>query len=196
MSLQSTSRSKLIQNSFDKKLDSVIINNPSQSKKKSNTLHPIIENDNFQSINEKSPKKLGGRPRKNVSNVQNPTYIEFLSLFGLKNWDDKLTWTQQDLIDNNAISKYFLMRPKLLKLSYPLNDIRKIKMEDSTQFQTKDLITLLNQFARLYGYCVTSYTRDIKPTKTNGLTKKMCYQVYALTKMPTDNTKINDVNAK
>ena len=71
-----------------------------------------------------------------------------------------------------------------MKLSYTLNDIRKIKVEDPAKFQVKDLITLLNQFAKLYGYCVTSYTRDIKPTKTNGLTRKMCYQVYGLTKIP------------
>ena len=132
----------------------------------------------------KSRKGVGGRPRKVMSSPHDPVYVEFLGLFGLKNWDDTRTWTQQDLIDNGAVQKYFALRPKLLKLSYPMNDIRKIKVEDQTAFTPKDLVTMLGQFARLYGYNLSSYTKDIKPSKSNGLEKKRCYQVYSLTKMP------------
>ncbi len=153
----------------------------------STLLQPIVNDQTA-----KSRKGIGGRPRKVVSSPHDPIFKDFLAIFGLSSWDDNKTWTQQDLVDNGALSHYFSVRPKLLKLSYPLNDIRKIKSDDPTQFQIKDLITLLNQFARLYGYCVTSYTRDIKPTKTNGLTRKRCYQVYGLIKMPDNELVAND----
>ena len=124
----------------------------------------------------------GGRPKKKISDPNDPIYKEFLGLFGLSGWDDKKTWTRQDLVDNNSVDKYFNIRSKILELSYPLNIIRKIKVDSKLEFHPKDLVTLLNQFAHLYGYSVTSYTRDIKPTKYNGLSKKQCYQVYGLTR--------------
>ena len=133
----------------------------------------------------KNRKGIGGRPRKIIESPHHPVFGEFLLLFGLSGWDDgNTTWTQKQLSDNGAITKYFSLRPKILAISYPKNEIRKIKLDKQSTFKPKDLITLLNQFARLYGYCVTSYTKDIKPTKTNGLTKKHCFQVYSLTKMP------------
>lgn len=136
-------------------------------------------------IQPKSRKGIGGRPRKMITSPNDPIYKQFLSIFGLSSWEDTKTWTQQDLIENNAIQRYFAIRDELLTLSYPLNEIRKIKIEDPAQVSVKDLITMLNQFGKLYGYCVTSYTKDIKPNKTNGLEKKRCYQVYSLSKFNT-----------
>ena len=107
-----------------------------------------------------------------------------MKLFGLNSRDDESTWSQQDLLDNDIINKYFQLRPRLLKLSYPLNDVRKIKIDNIEKFKPKDLITLLSQFARLYDYCVTSYTRDIKPNKNNNLRNKKSYQVYSIIKLP------------
>ena len=127
--------------------------------------------------------KMGGRPRKVISSPHDPVYREFLGLFGLSSWDDTTSWTQNNLIEKNSVHSYFELRPQLLALSFPRNDIRKIRIEDINMFGTKDLITVLSQFARLYGYCITSYTKDIKPNKTNGLIRKKCEQVYNLSKM-------------
>lgn len=127
---------------------------------------------------------ITGRPRKRLVNPDDPILINFLELFGLKSWDDHKTWTQQDLIDNSSVQKYFSSRNQLLHLSFPLNDVRKIKIDSPQNFKEKDLITLLGQIAKFYGYMLISYTKDIKPTKTNGLAKKKCYQVYGLTKLP------------
>ena len=130
-----------------------------------------------------SNKSKGGRPKKKISNPNDPIYKQFLSLFGLNYWDDTKTWTQEELIVNGALKNYFQMRDLMLTLCYPMNYIRKIKVKNPDQFTAKDLITLLNQFGKLYGYCVISYTKEIKPNKTNGLTKKKCYQVYSLSKI-------------
>lgn len=156
---------------------------PAQNTISKQTSRPIT-NDSQSTSTAKNRKGVGGRPKKVLSSPHDPAYKDFLELFGLKSWDDTKSWTQKDLVDSNAIQKYFLIRPKLLKLSYPLNDIRKIKVEDATQLTAKDLITMLNQFGRLYGYTLSSYTKDIKPSKTNGLEKKKCYQVYSLVKIP------------
>src|SRR5438132_161567 len=82
-------------------------------------------------------RKTGGRPKKALSDPYDPVYKDFLAIFGLDSWDDNKTWTQEDLINNNAILNYFSVRPKLLKLSYPLNDVRKIKVSQPTEFQIK-----------------------------------------------------------
>jgi hypothetical protein len=126
-------------------------------------------------------KGVGGRPKKLLSDPTLPIFQNFLGLYGLNSWDDQTTWTHQFLKDNDSVTKYFLLRPKLLELSYPLNEVRKLKESDSQKFNQKDLITVLNQFAKLYGYSVVSYTKETKPTKTNGLLKKKCHQIYRLT---------------
>lgn len=129
-----------------------------------------------------SRKGIGGRPRKAISNQSSPALLKFLNLFGLQSWDDTKSWTQKDIEDSDTINEYFKIRSELLQLSYPKNDIRKIKISDPDKLKPKDLITLLGQFARLYGYRVISYTKDVKPSKTNGLTKKRCFQIYSLTR--------------
>ena len=121
-----------------------------------------------------------GRPRKLFTHPHDPIYLKFLSIFGLTSWDDTHTWTQRDLLDNDAIASYFALRPKLLMLSYPRTMVRKISLNQSATFSVKDLITVLSQLARVYGYTVASYTREIKATKINGLDKKICFQVYEL----------------
>lgn len=133
-------------------------------------------------------KKLGGRPKKILVISSNPSLKEFLQIFGLSGWDDKKSWTQEILGTSNAVKKYFNMRNKLLLLSLPMNNVRKLKLSDQDTFKIKDLITLLNQLGKLYGYVVVSYTKDIKPTKANSLEKKLSYQVYHLSKIPTKST--------
>lgn len=130
-------------------------------------------------------KKVGGRPPKKLVPANNLALKEFLSIFGLSNWDDKKNWTQDILSTSQALKKYFAMRNKLLLLSLPMNNVRKLKLSDQDNFKVKDLITLLNQIGKLYGYVVVSYTKDIKPTKANSLDKKLSYQVYHLAKIPT-----------
>lgn len=133
-------------------------------------------------------KKIGGRPKKILVTYNNPVLKEFLQIFGLTSWDDKKNWTQDILSSTNSLKKYFAMRNKLLLLSLPMNNVRKLKLSDQDNFKIKDLITLLNQLGKLYGYVVVSYTKDIKPTKANSLEKKLSYQVYHLSKIPTKNT--------
>lgn len=134
-------------------------------------------------ITQKIIKVGGGRPRKTISNKDDETFKEFLALFNLKDWTDTQSWTRTQLIDNGSIKKYFELRPKLLKLSFPLNEVRKIKIVEQDKFTVKDLITLLNQFGKLFGYHVNSYTKDVKPTKYNGMYRKQCHQVYTLGEM-------------
>lgn len=141
-----------------------------------------MQTNNLQS-KEQTVEKKTGRPKKRVSAATHPTLLAFLDLFGLKGWNDNHVWTQNDLMQSQAITRYFTLRPQLLTLSYPLNYVRKIKIENPAEFTIKDLITLLNQFANLYGYSVKSYTRDQKPT-TNGLTQRISYQVYHLSEAP------------
>jgi hypothetical protein len=133
---------------------------------------------------------MSGRPKKGLSSKDEPIFLEFLGLFGLENWDDRAHfWTQDDLINGETIKDYVELRPHLMKLSYPKNAVRKIQDEN---FNVKDLITLLGQFAKLYGYKIVSYTKEIKPCRKNGLTKKKCYQVYNLQPLPSTELGFND----
>jgi hypothetical protein len=126
--------------------------------------------------------KTGGRPKKLMTPHNHPTYLQFLALFGLSGWDDKREWTIAHIDKTKAIDKYFKMKADLLSLTFPRSAAKKLEIQNRPAFISKDLITLLSQFGRLFGYTVKSQNKCIKPSSKNNLRKPINYQIYHLTK--------------
>ncbi len=131
----------------------------------------------------KAPKEpKGGRPKKLMTPRHHPTYLKFLALFGLSGWDDKQEWTLAHISNTKAVDKYFEMKDELLSLSFPRQAVKKLGIITRLAFIDRDLITMLSQFGRLFGYVVRSQNKCIKPSARNLIKKPINYQIYHLGK--------------
>ena len=86
--------------------------------------------------------------------------IKVLNIFGLKTLDDNRNFTRHDIEKLGTVNKIYQLKPILEEYYIPCK--ARTYLNDMT---SKNIITVLRQLVRLYGYSVISREKYIKGDK-------------------------------
>lgn len=83
-----------------------------------------------------------------------------IECFGLKNLEDRKSFSKQELVQLGTVDRLNAMKPDLETYYLPCK--AKVYLSDLTEKKT---LTVLKQVLRLHGYCVQSYERNMNHKK-------------------------------
>lgn len=86
--------------------------------------------------------------------------LEVVQCFGLTGFDDSRNFSRKDLLNFDTIKKLNKLKSKLLDYYLPCKARTYL-----TELNTKNVITLLRQLVRLYGFSISSREKYIKGDK-------------------------------